>query len=1817
MKKNYFLMMLIVILLFSTGYANAGSDEAKKLATNTLSASRADLLTKKRVERAPERSIRSGIPSDVTTTMKSSTGKTIYGYVINNNDGSSGGISSFNTAALNDVRLLHAHPKKYLASGGAVVDGYLYCFVYDVDGFLKAISFSKINMNTGHEEIIVNYEDIFTGTYNDMTYDYTTNTMYYITEPEDTFGTALGKINLTNGETSNVKTISEEMSFMTLACDNNGQLFGIADDGNLYNINKTTGEIKSIGFTGSDEYSGFQSMDFDHDTNELYYASCNYSDESFLLKVNTETGETDNLGTIGADSRITCLYVPFTPIPDGAPSVATDVVITAGANGTKTAKIDFKAPKLTVGGSNLPSITKIDIFRDETTLIKTFTAPTTGSALTYTDNVTASKEYSYKIVATNSVADGVPVRGNSFIGEDVAAAPTNVVLTSNEMTATINWTAATTGLNGGWCDPSSLGYEITRFPDNVIIATNLKTTTYIDNSIKQMGYYSYKVQSKTKAGDGGIAISNAMTIGSVLQLPYNCKFDNKADFKIWSVIDTNNDDATWEWSNEEKAAMYMYHDDNNGDDWLISAPIYMEAGKIYRLTFDIQTYDCSEKMKVYYGEGATIDAQKKNLLADYEDIPEDYNATKTLEIAPTKNGNYNISFHECSENNAYALFIRNLTVKENFDNDLMTLSIVGNTRPMVDKSYLYTINVKNDGRILQNSYKVQIVNNAGEVLSSTDVSKAIEAGESKDVEIIWIPKTVGSTEIKGRVVLIEDQVSYNNETEAIKVDIMPTGDSEWAMVGFESELDSSMPIDLWFYSSASQTIYNKKDINMNGMIKKIIYSYSNTTNKEIGKPLQIYMSMTELTNLSGGAIPKDGMTLVFDGEIVMAAGDGELELELTSPFLYSSENLCITALSPINESSFTNVFFKTTKTGEAEVTGTYSDDREEWNWEKFNTTETAMPNIKLFAITAGGGKITGVIKSGETVIEGAKVTITSLGLTAITDAKGIYTFGYVPMGTHVMSVTRHGFLNTEVDEVITLADETTIVDISMTELAKQTISGTVKDINGNNVAEANVAITGYDNYKTRTNANGEFTIANVYKANDYSVKVVKKGLSASTTKFNVEDNDITLTIILNDAPHVPKNVIATTTTSKADITWMEPAITIFRHDDGIAAEQLGILEGNEKGILGSVHRNAAIINNMSWYTNPNGGPHETVNIFVMDLNSITGEPTSKVLFSKMDVPNKDSQWTTFNFEEPIECPNGFMIAISYKGFVALACDSGLSEEYPAVDGGNYFSFDYTEGEYSKQRGCNFLIRAEGYETAKTAVAKSESKSMQGYSIWRLNENDIKDETKWEKLTPNAITTLSYSDNSWQSVQMGTYKYAIKAHYSEDVISAPAFSNMVAKDMLAEVTINVKTNTPTVESKGAAVTLTNIDGNNTHIYNAIVDKEGKALIKDVWKGIYTVDITLEGFTPVTVSKVDMQATSSSHSYTIIEIVTAPFNLTISKTDDEFERILTWNTSTIIEDDFETHDDFTLNSIGTVGWDYIDADKKSTSTFNKVGFPNALEPTAYIIFNPSTTEPPIGNRIGIEPHSGNKYQAAFASYKAKNEDYIISPKLSFATNFTLSFWAKSYIDKYGLERMKVGYSTTGKTEADFTNWLTDGEYEETPNSWTKYTYNLPANVKYITIVCISDDAFVFMLDDITIEQVESKALTQYEVYLDNVKVEETTDVTHTFKELTKGKHTAGVKAIHTSTSTSISTVEFEVGLDAVNTVSSTNLHIYPNPVRDILNIEGEYQSLMMYNIAGEIVMTANGQQTVDVKALKTGVYIIKAYNNEQVGIYKIVK
>lgn len=78
--------------------------------------------------------------------------------------------------------------------------------------------------------------------------------------------------------------------------------------------------------------------------------------------------------------------------------------------------------------------------------------------------------------------------------------------------------------------------------------------------------------------------------------------------------------------------------------------------------------------------------------------------------------------------------------------------------------------------------------------------------------------------------------------------------------------------------------------------------------------------------------------------------------------------------------------------------------------------------------------------------------------------------------------------------------------------------------------------------------------------------------------------------------------------------------------------------------------------------------------------------------------------------------------------------------------------------------------------------------------------------------------------------------------------------------------------------------------------------------------------------------------------------------------------------------------------------------------------------------------------------------------------------------------------------------------------------------------------------------------------------------------------------------------------------KTGVEDVNLLS---LEVYPNPVKDLLNIEGEYQMLDIYNAVGKIVLRADGDAQIDVSNLTSGVYMIKAYNKNSSVIYKIVK
>ncbi len=236
---------------------------------------------------------------------------------------------------------------------------------------------------------------------------------------------------------------------------------------------------------------------------------------------------------------------------------------------------------------------------------------------------------------------------------------------------------------------------------------------------------------------------------------------------------------------------------------------------------------------------------------------------------------------------------------------------------------------------------------------------------------------------------------------------------------------------------------------------------------------------------------------------------------------------------------------------------------------------------------------------------------------------------------------------------------------------------------------------------------------------------------------------------------------------------------------------------------------------------------------------------------------------------------------------------------------------------------------------------------------------------------------------------------------------------------------------------------------------------------------------------------------------------PYSLRLMDVDNK-EVTISWlspEATDGIFEDFETHDDFTINSSGSIGWTYIDGDNTYTYTWTSCDFPNQGQKMAYIIMNPYETSPSVDDYPGYQPVSGEKMLVDFAAVGAVNNDFIISPELSFSSDFHVSFWAKSYSSSY-IERIKVGYSTSGTSPSNFT-FVSEDPYLELPAEWTLVEYTIPQEAKYVTINCVSDDAFMLQIDDIFIGTNEvrpgvmakaaaANPVVGFNVYRDGVKV-----------------------------------------------------------------------------------------------------------------------
>lgn len=151
--------------------------------------------------------------------------------------------------------------------------------------------------NIGSPEFI---SDSVRFSFGDMSYDYVTDQMYGL----GTFNMerAVFSIDVYTGESKRVVSVSgTDADLLTLAFNRAGECYGIDLSGCLYRISLTTGKAIKIGDTGLIP-DGAQSMAFDRDTNELFWAYFNgQTGRSGFYYVDVRTGEAFNTGRIGGN----------------------------------------------------------------------------------------------------------------------------------------------------------------------------------------------------------------------------------------------------------------------------------------------------------------------------------------------------------------------------------------------------------------------------------------------------------------------------------------------------------------------------------------------------------------------------------------------------------------------------------------------------------------------------------------------------------------------------------------------------------------------------------------------------------------------------------------------------------------------------------------------------------------------------------------------------------------------------------------------------------------------------------------------------------------------------------------------------------------------------------------------------------------------------------------------------------------------------------------------------------------------------------------------------------------------------------------------------------------------------------------------------------------------------------------------------------------------------------------------------------------------------------------------------------------------------
>lgn len=373
-----------------------------------------------------------------------------------------------------------------------------------------------------------------------------------------------------------------------------------------------------------------------------------------------------------------------------APAAVTDFAVAQTPN-VLEAVVSFKAPTKTVAGDDLTDLTKIDVLRDGNVInsispsinwvaadqgyenSQNITSIDFGAGLTaalaqndasthprYWANDKSLRLYDKNsMTISGGVIKKVVFTFVSSSNNKLAAEGLVVDGATGTWTGSANEIAFTATGGKAFIQKIEIEYEGTLTPG--------AEYSYTDNAEDlTVGTHVYQVIPYNTSGIGVKSEEKSIFLTVAYDVPHT--FDLSQNLLDWfQVIDNNADGKTWVWS-EDYGTYYGYHGTNAADDYLITMPFKLKAGKKYNVIVTARNSGYDEKFEVLAGKEPTVAGLTEKVIPETT-ISADDEATNSVwneyegTFAPAEDGSYNFAIHATSDADKFNLCVQTLTVE--------------------------------------------------------------------------------------------------------------------------------------------------------------------------------------------------------------------------------------------------------------------------------------------------------------------------------------------------------------------------------------------------------------------------------------------------------------------------------------------------------------------------------------------------------------------------------------------------------------------------------------------------------------------------------------------------------------------------------------------------------------------------------------------------------------------------------------------------------------------------------------------------------------------------------------------------------------------------------------------------------------------------------------------------------------------------------------------------------------------------------------------------------------------------------------------------